>query len=245
LRPAFAGLLMAKEIEALSSALETPERPFFTIIGGAKVSSKLKVLENLILKVDSLAIVGAMAFTFLKAKGLEVGKSLCELDKVELCKKLMDTAADRGVKLLLPVDVAVASEIKTGEQRSIVDVDEIPADKMGLDIGPKTCDLIGGEIERSKTILWNGPAGVFEIHGFDVGTNDMIHCLAAAASAGATVIVGGGDSVAAIEACNMPFESFSHVSTGGGASLEFLEGQILPGVACLDEAPMPQVVSER
>jgi phosphoglycerate kinase len=243
LRPAFAGLLMAKEIEALSSALETPMHPFLTIIGGAKVSTKLKVLENLILKVDALAIVGAMAFSFLKAAGLEVGKSLYEPDKVDLCKELVNSAAAHNVKLLLPVDVVVASEPKPGAAKSIMKVEQLPADKMGLDIGPATVALLKKEIECSKTILWNGPPGVFEIPGFDTATKELVHCLAGATSAGAKTIVGGGDSVAAIEACNIPFDAFSFISTGGGASLEFLEGKDLPGIACLDQVQASAVVS--
>jgi phosphoglycerate kinase len=235
LSPALAGLLMAKEIETLASTIENPVHPFLTIIGGAKVSTKLKVLENLIPKVDALAIVGAMAFSFLKAKGYEVGKSLCELDKVDLCKQFIGSAAAHNVKLLLPVDVVIAAEIKAGAAQSTVSVDQIPSDKMGLDIGPKSTAAIKEEIERSKTVLWNGPPGVFETPGFDTATKELVHCLARATSAGVKTIVGGGDSVAAIEACNVPFDSFSFVSTGGGASLEFLEGAVLPGIACLDE----------
>lgn len=243
LRPALAGLLMAKEIEALSSALENPARPFLTIIGGAKVSTKLKVLENLIQKVDSLAIVGAMAFTFLKAHGLEVGKSLCEPDKLTFCQNLVNAAASRHVKLILPVDVVVASEMKTGVPTAIVDVEHIPPDKMGLDIGPSTSNLIATEVEHCKTILWNGPAGVFEIKGLDVATNSLIESLVKATASGTTTIVGGGDSVSAIEKLHIPFDAFSHVSTGGGASLEFLEGTTLPGIACLDDMQTSQAMS--
>jgi phosphoglycerate kinase len=234
LRPALAGLLVEREIRMLSQAVNNPSRPFATIIGGAKVSSKIGVLENLLNKADVLVIGGAMAFTFLKARGLEVGKSLVEDDRLEYCRKLDNEAKSKGVKLILPIDVICAKEIKEGVPT--VTVDKIPADQMGLDVGPATSRLIGEELKNCKTVVWNGPLGVFETPGFEKGTYNLIDVLVKLTASGAKTIVGGGDSVAAINTKGVSEESFTHVSTGGGASLEFLEGLELPGIACLDEA---------
>lgn len=236
LRPALAGLLMEKELRALGGALDNPVRPFATVIGGAKVSSKIGVLDNLVNKVDILVIGGAMAFSFLKAQGKEVGKSLVEDDRLDFCRQLMKKASESGVQLILPVDVVCASEIKAGIPTITCSVDSIPAQQMGLDVGPKTIELVRAALSKARTIVWNGPLGVFEIPGFEKGTYSLIDMLVDLTAAGTKTIVGGGDSVAAIEAKNALPHCFSHVSTGGGASLEFLEGIELPGVACLDES---------
>ncbi len=232
--PSLAGLLMEKELSALGSALDNPIRPFATVIGGAKVSSKIGVLENLLNKVDILIIGGAMAFSFLKAQGKEVGKSLVEEDRLEFCKGLIEKAKSKGVKLVLPVDVVCATEIAAGVPTTVRSIDEIKADEMGLDVGPKTVEDIKSALSSAKTIVWNGPLGVFETAGFEKGTYALIDYLVKLTAAGARTIIGGGDSVAAIEAKGVAPGSFSHISTGGGASLEFLEGLVLPGVACLD-----------
>ncbi len=244
-RPALAGLLMDKELRALGNALEKPERPFACVIGGAKVSSKIGVLENLLSKVDVLVIGGAMAFSFLKAEGKQVGRSLVESDRLDFCKQLIAKAKERSVNLVLPVDVVCASEMKPGVATAVHSVDAIPADMMGLDIGPKTVDLIKEALAKTKTIVWNGPLGVFEMVGFELGTNDLIDSLIDLTGAGVSTIVGGGDSVAAIEAREVSPDKFSHVSTGGGASLEYLEGLELPGVACLDDYREPSVLVGR
>jgi phosphoglycerate kinase len=236
LSPSLAGLLMDKELSALSSVVENPARPFATIIGGAKVSSKIGVLESLIERVDVLIIGGAMAFSFLKAQGKQVGKSLVEDDKVEFCGQLLAKANNKGVKIILPVDVVVAREFKEGSPTSIVSVDNIPADQMGLDVGPKTMEAVKQALKGCKTILWNGPMGAFETKGFEKATYEVIDILVELTKGGTKTVIGGGDSVAAIEAKGVKPESFTHVSTGGGASLEFLEGIELPGVACLEPA---------
>jgi phosphoglycerate kinase len=235
-RPALAGFLMEKEIQHLSQALDNPIRPFATIIGGAKVSSKIGVLENLLGRVDVLVIGGAMAFTFLQAQGKQVGKSLVEADKVDYCRELLEKAKTKGVTIVLPVDVVCAKEIKEGVPTVTVDIDNIPADQMGLDVGPKTSELIDKELSKCKTILWNGPLGVFEVKGFDKATFHVIDTLVNLTKIGVKTIVGGGDSVAALGAKGVNPEALTHVSTGGGASLEFIEGLELPGVSCLDEA---------
>ncbi|HEY9774123.1 MAG TPA: phosphoglycerate kinase [Planktothrix sp.] len=240
-RPALAGMLMEKEIRHLSQALDDPTRPFATIIGGAKVSSKIGVLENLLHRVDVMIIGGAMAFSFLKARGLNVGKSLVEDDRLEYCRKLDKEARQRGVNLILPVDVVCAKEIKPGSATTIVAVDEIPADQMGLDVGPETTKLIDAALAECKTILWNGPMGVFEIEGFEKGTYKLIDTLVARTKAGCKTIVGGGDSVSALGQKGVHDYQLTHVSTGGGASLEFIEGIQLPGIACLDEAEAASV----
>ncbi|HEY9868568.1 MAG TPA: phosphoglycerate kinase [Candidatus Obscuribacterales bacterium] len=234
-RPALAGLLMDKEVRALSEMLQNPARPFATVIGGAKVSSKIGVLESLISRVDVLVIGGAMAFSFLKAQGKQVGKSLVEDDRLEFCKDLERRAKERGVSLVLPVDVVCATDPKIGLATVTVSVDAIPADQMGLDVGPQTMAAIRSALSGCRTILWNGPLGVFEIPGFEGGTYELIDILVDLTGRGVKTVVGGGDSVAAIEARDIAAERFSHVSTGGGASLEFIEGLELPGIACLDE----------
>jgi len=229
--PAVAGFLMEKEINFLTRALNNPEKPFVAIIGGAKVSDKIGVIENLLGKVDALLIGGGMANTFLKAQGYETGKSLVEEDKVLLAKQLMAKAKDLGVKLLLPSDVVVAAKIEAGVPSKTVAVDSIPAEEMALDIGEKTANLFREEILKAKTVVWNGPMGVFEIEPFDRGT---VLVAKAVAECGALSIVGGGDSVAAIEKAGVAAK-ITHISTGGGASLEFLEGKKLPGVEVLND----------
>lgn len=232
--PAVAGLLLDKEISVMGKALSNPERPFVAIIGGSKVSSKIGVIENLIGKVDTLVIGGGMIFTFFKAQGLEVGRSLVEADKLELARELMTKAAASGTTLLLPVDVLVAPDIKAEKASAVVDVDKIPPTEMGVDIGPKSIEAIRRALGDSKTIVWNGPMGVFENPAFAEGTRAVAQFAAERTEKGATTIVGGGDSVAAIEQMGLA-DRFTHVSTGGGASLEFLEGLELPGVAALSE----------
>lgn len=229
--PAVAGFLMQKEVETMGKALEAPERPFVAIIGGAKVSDKIGVIENLLQKVDILIIGGGMANTFLKAQGYEVGKSLLEADKVALAGELLQKATALGVRLELPVDVVVAPEPTQGAVGQTVSVSSIPATEMALDIGPATAAKFAALISSAKTIVWNGPLGVFENPAFAQGTERIAQ--AVAASQGIS-IVGGGDSVAAVEKMGVAAK-ITHISTGGGASLEFLEGKILPGVAALKE----------
>jgi phosphoglycerate kinase len=228
-----AGLLMEKELQYLGKALQHPELPFVTILGGAKVSDKIGVIQNLMTKVSSLIIGGGMAYTFLKAQGQEIGKSLLEADKLDLARQILSDAKARNVKFLLPVDHVVA--IKPDANAVIQQIGEgqpIPADRMALDIGPKTIELFSEEISRARTIVWNGPMGVFEVPGFSKGTFQIAH--AVAENAGATSIVGGGDSVAAVHAAGVA-DKITHISTGGGASLEFLEGKKLPGVDALTD----------
>ena len=228
-----AGLLMEKELQYLGRALHDPERPFVAILGGAKVSDKIPVIQNLLTKVDALIIGGGMAYTFLKAKGEQVGKSLVEADKVDLARKLMDEANSRKVKLLLPVDHVAAEKPDVNALVKKVDVGQpIPDNLMGLDIGPVTIENFSEEISRARTIVWNGPMGVFEVPPFARGTFKVAE--AVAENAGATSIVGGGDSVSAVHAAGLA-DKMSHISTGGGASLEFLEGRTLPGVAALQD----------
>jgi phosphoglycerate kinase len=234
LKPALAGFLVAREIEMLSSALDTPNRPFATIIGGAKVSSKIGVLENLLGRVDVMVIGGAMAFSFLRAQGLGTGKSLVEEDRLDYCRELIAKAGEKGVKLILPKDVVVASEMKAGAATAVVSVDSIGADQMGLDIGPETIKLVEEALSPCKTILWNGPMGVFEMAGFEKGTWAVIDCLVALTAKGARTIIGGGDSVAALKEKGVSDAAVTHVGTGGGATLEYLEGIELPGIAALD-----------
>jgi len=233
LLPAAAGFLMQKELEYLGRALENPERPFLAILGGAKVSDKIGVIRSLLPKVDAIAIGGGMAYTFLKAQGYEVGKSIVDEERLELAKELMAEAKQRGVTFLLPVDVVVADKFAPDAARKVVDVSEIPADWQGLDIGPKTRKLFAKEISRAKTIVWNGPMGVFEWEPFAEGTAEIARAMA---ESDAVTIVGGGDSAAAVEKFGLA-DKMSHVSTGGGASLEFLEGKELPGVAVLKDRP--------
>jgi phosphoglycerate kinase len=228
-----AGLLMEKELQYLGRALHNPERPFVAILGGAKVTDKIPVIQNLLTKVDALIIGGGMAYTFLKAKGEQVGKSLVEADKVDLARKLMDEAKSRKVKLSLPVDHVAAEKPDANALVKKVDVGQpIPDNLMGLDIGPVTIENFSEEISRARTIVWNGPMGVFEIPPFARGTFKVAE--AVAENAGATSIVGGGDSVSAVHAAGLA-DKMSHISTGGGASLEFLEGKKLPGVEALTE----------
>lgn len=227
--PAVCGYLIQKEIEIMGKALNNPERPFVAILGGKKVSDKISVITNLIEKVDTLLIGGGMAYTFFKAKGYEIGKSICEDDKVELAKELLEKAEHKGVKLLLPIDNVVAKEFANDAERKVVKSDEIPADYQGMDIGPETVKLFANELQNAKTVVWNGPMGVFEFSHFAVGTNEIAKVLG---SLDATTIIGGGDSASAIEKGGFA-DKMTHISTGGGASLEFLEGKELPGIACL------------
>jgi phosphoglycerate kinase len=225
-----AGLLMEKELEYLGRAMSHPEKPFVAILGGAKVSDKLGVIENLLTKVDTLIIGGAMAYTFLKAQGQPVGKSRVEEDKLDLARKILQDAKSRNVKFLLPVDHVVADKMDAGAKAQAIK--SIPENLMGLDIGPESIELFSEEISRAATIVWNGPMGVFEMPPFAKGTFKLAR--AVADNAGATSIVGGGDSVSAIKAAGVA-DKISHISTGGGASLEFLEGKELPGVKALTD----------
>src|SRR6516164_3403299 len=231
-RQAAAGLLMEKELAYLGKALSDPARPFVAILGGAKVSDKIEVVENLMKVADVLLVGGGMAYTFLKAQGLPIGKSLVENDKLELAAKILADAKARTGKLLLPVDQVTAPELRADAPATVGDVNKTPADQMGLDIGPKTVAAYTAEIAAAKTIVWNGPMGVFEMPAFAKGTLEVAKAVAAATGAGATSIVGGGDSVAAVHQSGVAGK-ISHISTGGGASLEFLGGRRLPGVEAL------------
>jgi phosphoglycerate kinase len=230
-----AGYLMQKELNYLGSALTNPKRPYCAVLGGAKISGKIDVINNLLNKVDTLIVGGGMAFTFFKAQGKEIGKSLLEAEKLELAKELLEKVKTSNLKFLLPVDVVVANEFNNDSPATVVDVDKIPADKMGLDIGPKSIKLFSDELMKSKTIVWNGPMGVFEMDNFAKGTFAIAETLAKATESGAVTVIGGGDSAAAISKAGLE-KKVSHVSTGGGASLEFLEGKVLPGVAALTDA---------
>ena len=229
--PAVCGYLIQKEIDVMGKALNDPARPFVAILGGAKVSDKIGVIENLIDKVDSLVIGGGMAYTFFKAKGWNVGTSICEDDKVELAKELMAKAEAKGVKMLLPVDTVVGVEFKEDTEHKTVESCEIPEGWMGLDIGPKSVELFSDAIKNAETVVWNGPMGVFEFEAFAVGTKAVAK---AVAESGAISIIGGGDSAAAVELLGYA-DKMTHISTGGGASLEFLEGLVLPGIAALND----------
>ena len=231
LLPSALGLLVEKEVSIMGKAMDDPERPFVAILGGAKVSDKIGVIENLIHKVDSIVIVGGMAFTFLKAQGYEVGKSLLEEDKVELAKGLLEQAAAKGVKIILPVDIVVAKEFKNDTEYKTVKMNNIPEDMMGLDIGEETIKLVSEELKKAKTIVWNGPAGVFEMDNFNKGTYAIAKAMV---DSGAITIVGGGDSALAVEKAGYA-DKITHVSTGGGASLELLEGKVLPGIDAISE----------
>ncbi|MBI1803591.1 MAG: phosphoglycerate kinase [Ignavibacteriae bacterium] len=232
IRPAVAGYLMKKEIDYLGSAVGTPARPYVAIIGGAKISGKIDVIQNLMNKVDVLLIGGGMMFTFYKAQGLEVGSSLVEADKIGLAKKILDEARSRNLRLILPVDCVVADRFEKTANCKTVPVDQIPAGWMGLDIGKDSITLFVNEIRKSRTVVWNGPMGVFEMENFAQGTNAIARALADGTKRGVVTIVGGGDSAAALAKVGLE-KAVSHVSTGGGASLEFLEGKMLPGVAAL------------
>jgi phosphoglycerate kinase len=227
-----AGLLMEKELAYLGKAVSNPARPFVAILGGAKVSDKIEVVENLMKIADAMLIGGGMAYTFLKAQGLAIGKSLVENDKIDLAKKILADAKARNFKFLLPTDHVTAPEFKTDAPATTGSVTATPADQMGLDIGPKTIAVYAAEIAKAKTIVWNGPMGVFEMPAFAKGTLEVAKAVAAATVSGATSIVGGGDSVAAVHQSGVA-NKISHISTGGGASLEFLGGRMLPGVEAL------------
>jgi phosphoglycerate kinase len=229
-----AGYLMQKELNYLGSAVENPEKPFVTILGGAKISGKIDVISNLKNKADYLLIGGGMIFTFYKAQGKEIGQSLLEEDRVEMAKKILEDFETSSCKLLLPEDVLIADKFEEGANTKTVGINEIPQDWLGVDIGPKTINKFKEIIGRAKTILWNGPMGVFEIVDFAKGTEEIARYLAEVTRRGATTIVGGGDSASAVKKFKLS-EQLSHVSTGGGASLEYLEGKILPGVAALTD----------
>ena len=231
-RQAAAGLLMEQELEYLGKALTNPERPFVAILGGAKVSDKIEVIQNLIKIADTILIGGAMAYTFFRAKGFTTGKSLVEEDKTDLALTLLGEAVERGSRIVLPIDHVLARSTEEGAQTQLTGVEGTPADWMGLDIGPKTIDLFRKEISAARTIVWNGPLGMFEKLAFARGTMEIARAVADATANGATSIVGGGDSVAAIQQTGVA-DKISHISTGGGASLEFLAGQKLPGVEAL------------
>ena len=227
--PAVSGFLIEKEINFMGDALENPERPFMAILGGKKVSDKIGVIEALLEKVDTLLIGGAMAYTFFKSMGYEVGNSICELDKLNLAKEIMQKAKDKGVKLMLPVDTKVGKEFKPDTESKIVKYTEIPDDWEGFDIGTETIKMYVEELKNAKTVVWNGPLGLSEFEQFAAGTDTIAKTLA---ESDAVTIIGGGDSAAAIERMGLS-DKFSHISTGGGASLEFLEGKKLPGIECL------------
>ncbi|MFH0736265.1 MAG: phosphoglycerate kinase [bacterium] len=229
------GYLMKKELDYLGTAVANPKRPFTAILGGAKISGKIDVINNLSTKVDNLIIGGGMAYTFYKAMGYEVGSSLLEVDKVELAKQILEDMPKTGVNFMLPTDVVVAAEFNNESPSSVVAIDSMPADKMGLDIGPATIEAFRKVVLESKTILWNGPMGVFEFDNFAAGTNAIAMALVEATENGAITIIGGGDSASAIKKAGVE-DKVTHVSTGGGASLEFLEGKVLPGVAALNDA---------
>jgi phosphoglycerate kinase len=229
-----AGLLMERELTYLGNALSNPARPFAAVLGGAKVSDKIEVVENLMRVADSMLIGGGMAYTFLKSKGLPIGKSLVETDKLDLARKLLEDARKRNFPLLLPVDHVLGEAFKPDTKTQTTSVDATPDGWMGLDIGPETIKNFSAELSRAKTIVWNGPMGVFEMPAFSKGTLAVAHAVADATGNGATSIVGGGDSVAAIHAARLA-DKISHISTGGGASLEFLGGRKLPGVEALTD----------
>jgi len=234
LQPSVSGFLLEKEIRYLEESVNSPSRPFVAILGGAKVSDKIGVIENLLTKVDSIVVGGGMTYTFYKAKGLPVGNSLVEEDKVELAKELLAKAEKAGVNFMLPIDSVVAKEFSNDAEFEVVDQDGIEDGWMALDIGPQSSIAFGNLIKQARTVLWNGPMGVFEMSNFADGTFEVAKALAAVTEEGATTIIGGGDSAAAIKKAGLE-DKVSHVSTGGGASLEYLEGKVLPGVAALTE----------
>ena len=227
--PAVAGFLIEKELKFLGNAVNNPERPFVAILGGAKVSDKIGVIDSLLEKVDTLMIGGGMAYTFFKAQGYEVGNSICEMDKLDLAKNAMEKAKQKCVKLMLPVDTKIGKEYKTDTESKVVKYTEIPADWEGFDIGPETIKMFSEELKTAKTVIWNGPLGLFEFEQFAVGTNSIAKVLS---EIDATTIIGGGDSAAAVKKAGLE-DKMTHISTGGGASLEFLEGKKLPGIECL------------
>ncbi len=229
--PSVSGFLIEKEVKFLGDALEDPARPFIAILGGAKVGDKIPVMENLIGKVDALMIGGGMAYTFFKAMGLEIGKSILDEESLNLAQDIMKKAEMAGVELLLPVDAVCAQEFDNDSPQAACDRDQIPADMMGMDIGPKTIELYTKKLAEAKTIVWNGPAGVFEMPNFAAGTKAIAQAMA---DGDAVTVIGGGDSAAAVEQFGLA-DKMTHISTGGGASLEFLEGKELPGIACLED----------
>ena len=229
--PCVSGFLIEKEVKFLGSALQNPQRPFVAIMGGAKVGDKIKVIENLLTKVDTLIIGGGMSYTFYKAMGLEIGTSILDADNIDLAKMLLEKASSLNVKLLLPVDIVCADEFSNDAKHKTYSRDKIPSDMMGLDIGEETIKLYSEEIAKAKTVVWNGPMGVFEMENFAKGTKAIAEALAVS---DATTIIGGGDSAAAVEQFGLA-DKMSHISTGGGASLEFLEGKILPGISIIEE----------
>ena len=229
--PTVSGFLIEKEVKFLGDAVENPARPFVAIMGGAKVGDKIPVIENLMKKVDSIIIGGGMTYTFLKAQGYEIGTSILDADSIELSKELLAKAEAAGVKILLPVDAQVTDDFEANNVIKTVDADKMPADMMGMDIGPKTIKLFQSAIAEAKTIVWNGPMGVFENPKFETGTRAIAQALA---DSDAVTVIGGGDSAAAVEQFGLK-DKMTHVSTGGGASMEFLEGKVLPGIACIEE----------
>lgn len=229
--PAVSGFLIEKEVKFLGDALENPQRPFVAIMGGAKVGDKIPVIENLLKKVDTLIIGGGMSYTFFKSMGLEIGTSILDEESVELAGELMKKAESAGVKMLLPIDVICAKEFDNNSEKIVCDRENIPADRMGMDIGPKTARQIREELLQAKTVVWNGPMGVFEMPNFAEGTKQVAESLA---ESDAVSIIGGGDSAAAVQQFGYG-DKMTHISTGGGASLEFLEGKVLPGIAVLEE----------
>eukprot|EP00271_Cylindrocystis_brebissonii_P003758 TRINITY_DN15014_c0_g1_i2.p1 TRINITY_DN15014_c0_g1~~TRINITY_DN15014_c0_g1_i2.p1 ORF type:complete len:409 (+),score=97.37 TRINITY_DN15014_c0_g1_i2:454-1680(+) len=235
LKPSLAGFLLQNELKFLDGAVANPVRPFAAIVGGSKVSTKISVIRSLLQRVDVLLLGGGMIFTFYRAKGMAVGASLVEEDKVELAASLMRLAEERGVRLLLPEDVVVADKFSADANTKVVSASQIPDGWMGLDVGPQTVETFGKALDGMKTIVWNGPMGVFEFEKFAHGTTAVALKMADLTARGCTTIVGGGDSVAAVESAGLA-EQMSHISTGGGASLELLEGKILPGIAALDGA---------
>ena len=229
--PAVSGFLIEKEIQFLGGAVENPKRPFVAIMGGAKVGDKISVIENLLKKVDTLIIGGGMAYTFYKSMGLEIGTSILDADSIDLAAQLLQQAEERGVKMIIPVDVVCAKEFKNETETLVCKREEMPADMMGMDIGPETVALYKEEIAKAATVVWNGPMGVFEMENFATGTLEVAKALA---ESNAITVIGGGDSAAAVEQFGLG-DKMTHISTGGGASLEFLEGKELPGVAVLED----------
>ena len=235
LKPAVAGFLMQKELDYLGTALDSPKRPFVAVLGGSKISGKIDVITALLGKVDRLLIGGAMMFTFLKAQGVPTGRSLVEDDKLELAKQVLADAAKRGVELVLPVDTIASTAPDGTAPGTAKRVGQLGADEMGVDIGPESLALFAGKLRDAKTVVWNGPMGIFEVAAFAAGTMGVAKAMSELKAQGAVTVVGGGDSVAAVQQSGLA-ERFSHLSTGGGASLEFLEGKVLPGVAALENA---------
>ncbi len=230
--PSACGFLIEKELKVLGDALNNPVRPFVAILGGKKVSDKIGVIDSLLEKVDTLLIGGGMAYTFYKAQGYNVGNSVCELDKLDLALSLMEKAKQKGVKMLLPVDNKIGKEFKPDTESKVVKFSEIPDDWEGFDIGPETIKMYTEELKNAKTVLWNGPLGLFEFDQFAIGTNEVAKCLASLTDC--TTIIGGGDSAAAVTKAGLA-DKMTHISTGGGASLEFIEGKKLPGIECIQD----------